>query len=189
MLPFHNRRTSSSKPVLIPSFPLVQAHSFPEVQPCSAGGYLFKRGPLGLSKTINNRPGQNNKWGNLHWFPHCSTVYCGSWSASLRCPGFPQLMASPPGYTVSLTPANILLFFFQTDWWGTVISHLLCHICPSSGLSISAIRQSQPSTRQLIPTSLKSALEKLFSWMVTISFFPVVLHLNRWASEFSSPPF
>lgn len=80
------------KACVIPPFPLVQACSFPVVQPCSAGGDLLKD-PLGLSKAIKNR--QNSKWGDLHWFPHCSVVYCGSWSAPLRCPGFPRLMASP----------------------------------------------------------------------------------------------
>lgn len=170
-LPFCKTRTSASKPVLIPSFPPVQAHSFSEVQPCSAGGGQFKRDPLGSSKNVSG-PGQNNKWGNLHRFPHCSAVYCGSWSAFLRCPGFPGLVASPPVCRACLTLADVLLFFFHTDQWGTVISYLLYHVSPLSSLAISAIMQSQPSTRQSVPTSSKSALEKWFSWMVNISFSP-----------------
>lgn len=60
-LPFHKLGLLPQRDVFIPSFPPVQEHSFPEVQPCSAGGDLFKRDALDLSKTITSRPGQNNK--------------------------------------------------------------------------------------------------------------------------------
>lgn len=119
-----------------------------EVQPCSAGGQLFQRQPLGLSKTINNRPGQTNNWGNLHRFPDCCTVYCVSWSAALRYTGFLQLMPSPLIYTVCLIPADILLFFVQTAQWGIVIVSFVSYLFIQSVHQATIVRHSQPSTKQ-----------------------------------------
>lgn len=173
------------KACVIPPFPLVQACSFPVVQPCSAGGDLLKD-PLGLSKAIKNR--QNSKWGDLHWFPHCSvlcTVDLGQhlWGVQVS----PGSWLLPRLYSLSYSCQHFVGFL--PDWWvgDCYLSSPLS--CIPFIWNVSALRQSQPSTRQSFPTSLKSALEKGFSWMVNNSFFPVVLHVNRWASELSSPLF
>lgn len=168
------------KACVIPPFPLVQARSFPVVQPCSAGGDLLKD-PLGLSKAINNR--QNSKWGDLHWFPHCSAVCCGSWSASLRCPGFLQLMASPQVIQSLLLLPTFCWFFSRLIGGGLLplisfVTYLLHPEC-------SSVLSGNPSLPldNHFPPLWSLHLKKVFLNGNHLFFFPVLLHQSIRAQQ------
>lgn len=130
-----------------------------EVQPCSAGGQLFQRQPLGLSKTINNRPGQTEET-------------CIDFLTAAQC----IVCLGQQLWDIQVSSSSCLL-----PWFIQSVLFLLTFCCSlsrqlSEGLSsshLSAISSSSLSIRQpssgtpSLPqnSSQTFKLAKLFSWI------------------------